>query len=104
MELETYQTAFHYDKDNLQHLALDKKLRQKLFYLKSAERLFFAQKLKCFFKDCDKGSSFFHSLMSQRHRKNFIPVIQLSNGSLTTSIDEVEDTFVCYFRDLLGSS
>jgi len=104
MELETHQTAFHYDKDNLQHLALDKQLWQKLFYLKSAARLFFAQKLKCFFKDCDKGSSFFHSLMSQRHRKNFIPVIQLSNGSLTTSIDEVEDTFVCYFRDLLGSS
>jgi len=23
MELETHQTAFHYDKDNLQHLALD---------------------------------------------------------------------------------
>jgi guanylate kinase len=42
MELETHQTAFHYDKDNLQHLALDKQLRQKLFYLKSAKRLFFA--------------------------------------------------------------
>jgi len=42
--------------------------------------------------------------MSQRHRKNFIPAIQLSNGSLTTSIDEVRDAFVCYFRDLFGSS
>jgi hypothetical protein len=105
MELETHQTAFQYDKDNLQHLALDKQLRLKLFYLKSAERLFFAQKLKCnFFKDCDKSSSFFHSLTSQRHRKNFIPAIQLSNGSLTTSIDGVGDAFVCYFRDLLGSS
>jgi hypothetical protein len=41
MELETHQTAFHYDKDNLQYLALDKQLRQKLFYLKFAERLFF---------------------------------------------------------------
>jgi hypothetical protein len=41
MELETHQTAFHYDKDNLHYLALDKQLRQKLFYLKFAERLFF---------------------------------------------------------------
>jgi hypothetical protein len=60
MELKAYQFAFYHDKDNLQHLALDKQLRQKLFNLKSAERLFFAQKLKCnFFKDYDKGSSFF---------------------------------------------
>jgi hypothetical protein len=65
MELETHQTTFHYDKDNLQHLALNKQLLQKLLYLKSDERSFFAQKLKCnFFKDYDKGSSYFHSLMS----------------------------------------
>jgi hypothetical protein len=56
--------------------------------LKSAEKMFFGQKLKCsFFKDCDRGSKFFHALMSQKHRRNFIPVIQRSNNLLTTSLE-----------------
>nr|TKS08112.1 hypothetical protein D5086_0000107620 [Populus alba] len=42
--------------------------------------------------------------MSQRHQKNFIPAIQLSNGSLTTFIDEEGYVFIGNFRDLLGSS
>ncbi|KAJ6965149.1 hypothetical protein NC652_003148 [Populus alba x Populus x berolinensis] len=41
--------------------------------------------------------------MSQRHQKNFIPAIQLSNGSLTTFIDEEGYVFIGNFRDLLGS-
>jgi hypothetical protein len=104
MELEARQTSFHYDKDNIQHQDLDKQLCQKLFNLKSTERLFFAQKLKCnFFRECDEGSSIFHTLLSQQHRKNSIFAIQLGDGSFTTSIDEVRDAFVCYFRDLIGS-
>ncbi|XP_011007424.1 PREDICTED: uncharacterized protein LOC105113097 [Populus euphratica] len=105
MELEAHQTVFHYDKDNIQHQDLDKQLCQKLFNLiKSTERLFFAQKLKCnFFRECDEGSSFFHTLISRQHRKNSISTIQLNDGSLTASIDEVRDAFVCYFRDLPGS-
>jgi hypothetical protein len=73
MELKAYQFAFYHDKDNLQHLALDKQLRQKLFNLKSAERLFFAQKLKCnFFKDYDKGSSLFFSHASVTSKELYL--------------------------------
>jgi len=46
----------------------------------------------------------FFSLMCQQHQKNFISTIQLSDGFLTTFIDEVGDAYICYFRDLLGSS
>jgi len=67
--------------------------------------MFFTQKLKCnFFKESDKGTSFFHALMSHKHRKNFIPAIQLSNGNLFTSVDEVGDAFVSFFKELLSTS
>jgi hypothetical protein len=73
--------------------------------LKSAEKMFFGQKLKCsFFKDCDRGSKFFHALMSHKHRRNFIPVIQRSNNLLTTSLEVVGEEFVNYYQQLLGSS
>jgi len=94
--------ASEFDVDNLHHQALDAQLRN-LLTLKSAERMFFAQKLKCnFFKESDKGTSFFHALMSHKHRKNFIPAIQLSNGKLSTSVDEVGDAFVNFFKELLA--
>lgn len=67
--------------------------------------MFFAKKLKCnFFKESDKGTSFFHALMSHKHQKNFIPAIQLSNGKLCTSVDEVGGAFVNFFKELLGTS
>jgi hypothetical protein len=76
-----------------------------LFNLKSAEKAFFFQKLKCnFLKDIDRGTSFFHALMSHRHRKSFIPAIQCSNGELTTSIDEVGAEFVHFYQSLLSTS
>jgi len=61
--------------------------------------------LKCnFFKDSDRGSSFFHALMSHKHMKSFILVIQCSNEAITTSIDEIGDEFVHIYQNLLGTS
>jgi hypothetical protein len=61
--------------------------------------------LKCnFVKESDKDTSFFLALMSHKHQKNFIPAIQLSNGKLSSSVDEVEDAFVNFFKELLGTS
>lgn len=66
--------------------------------------VFFASKLKCnFFKESDKGTSFFHALMSQRHKINYISVTQCSNGGITTSLDEVRAEFVRYYSELLGT-
>jgi hypothetical protein len=36
--------------------------------------------------------------------KSFIPVVQRSNGALTTSLDEVGVEFVHYYQNLLGTS
>ena len=67
--------------------------------------MFFGQKLKCaFFKDCDKGTRFFRSLMSQGHMRHHIPVIIRSDGMLTFSAEEVGREFVSYYKELLGTS
>ncbi|KAJ6929615.1 hypothetical protein NC652_013486 [Populus alba x Populus x berolinensis] len=67
--------------------------------------MFFGQKLKCtFFKDCDKGTRFFHSLMSQRNRRHNISAIVRSDGMLTTSTEEVGRVFATYYKELLGTS
>ncbi|KAJ6976245.1 hypothetical protein NC653_031938 [Populus alba x Populus x berolinensis] len=67
--------------------------------------MFYSQKLKCnFFKDSDRETSFFHALMNQKHKKNFIPAIHCNDGSLTTSVRKVREVFVNFFKQLLGTS
>ena len=79
-------------------------LRLKLINLKSAEKMFFSQKLKIkFLEEGDKGSRFFHSLLNQKHRRNFIASIRNESGTLTTSPVEVGAVFVDYYKKLLGS-
>jgi hypothetical protein len=52
----------------------DKQLRLKLINLKSAKNMFFGQKLKtAFFKKGDKGTRFFHSLMSKKTQDELYP-------------------------------
>jgi len=103
--LDDTQLLLQNDMDNGQLLALEKQLRLNLVHLKSAEKMFFSQKLKCaFFKECDKGCKFFHSLMNQRHRRRHIPAIVRSDGMLTTSAEEVGREFVSYYKELLGTS
>jgi hypothetical protein len=102
--LENHQTVLHDDRDNLQLLEHDKQLRLTLMNLKSVEKMFFSQKLKChFFKDSDRGSSFFHALMNQKNRRNYIPAIHCSDGTLTTSEAEMGEEFVRFYQQLLGS-
>jgi hypothetical protein len=94
-ELELLQFAFQQDRDNHLLLEQDRLLHLKLSNLKSAEKMFFSQKIKCkFLKKTDKGSSFFHALMSQNHRRNFIPVIMCSHGRLITSLKEIGAKFM----------
>jgi hypothetical protein len=93
------------DRDNNQLLTQDKLLRLTLINLKSTEKMFFSQKLKnTFFKESDKGTHFFHSLMNHTHKRNYISTIQRLDGMLTTSISEVGEEFIRYYRELLGTS
>nr|TKS13554.1 hypothetical protein D5086_0000053070 [Populus alba] len=65
-ELDDSQLLLQNDRDNDHLLALEKQQRLNLVNLKSAEKMFFGQTLKCtFFKDYDKGTRFINSLMSQ---------------------------------------
>jgi len=104
-DLEYHQYLLHDSRDDISLLNRVNQLKLSLFNLKSAEKAFFTQKLKCnFFKDSDRGTSFFHALMSHKHRNSFIPAIQRSNGALTTFIDEVGAEFVHFYQNLLGTS
>jgi hypothetical protein len=104
-ELEHHQFELQQDMDNQTLLAQDRTLRSKLLTIKFAEKQFFSQKIKCnFLKHSDKGSKFFHALLGQNHRRNFIPAIMCSHGSLSTSLHEVGNEFVSFYQRLLGSS
>jgi hypothetical protein len=79
--LEQHQHLLHDSRDDISLLKRVNALKINLINLKSAEKAFFSQKLKCiFFKDSDRGTSFFHALMSHRHRKSFIPALQCVGG------------------------
>ena len=104
-QLEKLQTTFQQDRDNQLLLEQDRLLCSKLSSLKFAKKQFFSQKIKCkFLKDSDRGSKFFHALMGQNHRRNFIPAIMCRNNRLSTSLKEVGDEFVAYYQQLLGTS
>lgn len=102
--LDEHQSLLSSDMDNSNLQAIDKQLRQSLLHIKECERQYFSQKLKSkFLKECDSGTSFFHSLMSRRHRQNFIPAIQRMDGSLTSSSAEVGAAFVDFYCHLLAT-
>lgn len=104
-DLDMLQSALHSDPSNPQLVQEDKKMRIQLINLKSSEKMFFGQKLKCdFLKESDRGSRFFHSLLSQKNGRNFLPAIQKSDGSLSASEKEVGAEFVSFFMKLYGSS
>ena len=104
-DLEILQTTLHMDPTNSQLVLEDKKLCCQLIKLKSTEKLFCEQKLKCdFLRDCDRGTRFFHALLSQKHGRNFIPAIQKSDGIIFVSEEEVGAEFVTFYQNLYGSS
>jgi hypothetical protein len=105
-DLEHHQHLLHDSRDDIPLLNWVNALKLTLINLKSAEQAFFSQKLKCtFLKDSDRGTRFFHALMSHRHRKSFIPALQCSTGDLTTNLDDVGAEFVRFYQSswhLLG--
>ena len=104
-DLSRVQQQRHVNLECRHLLEQENQLRRELINLKSSEKMFFSQKLKYkFLEDSDKGSKFFHSLMNQRNRINFIAAIQNENGQLSSSLEEVGDIFVNYFHNLLGAA
>ncbi|GFY91496.1 hypothetical protein Acr_07g0016920 [Actinidia rufa] len=82
------------------------KAKQTAFKLAEAERSFCSQQLAKmkYPKDSDKGSKYFHDLIKSNRNKSQIVSISLSDGSRSTSQQQVNESFIEFYKNLLGSS
>lgn len=79
-----------------------KECRATVNFLLEVERQFLQQKLKnkkLMF--ANRGTSFFHSLIKKKNSANSIPALIKSDGSSTTSLEEVFSEFINYYDNLL---
>lgn len=103
-ELKTAQVQLQQQPSDLSLKAKVTELRKQALFLSEAERQFYSQQAKCQFTlNSDKCTKFFHALTKRNSRKNHIAAIYKSDGSLTTSYQQVADEFVKYFEELLGT-
>lgn len=92
------------DPSDIARLQLIGNLRKNAWFLNNAERSFLQQKAKCdFLINSDKCSRFFHSMVKRNYKRNFVANLLLSDGTLTTSNDQVVKEFIDYFTSLLGT-
>ncbi|GFZ20850.1 hypothetical protein Acr_29g0000120 [Actinidia rufa] len=81
------------------------KMKQTAFNLAEAERSYCSQLAKMkYLKNSDRGSKFFHDLIKIHRNKGQIVSITLPNGSRSKSQQEVNESFVEFYKNLLGSS
>ena len=101
--LEAQQLLYDNQRDeNLQSKVAD--LRGKACRLAEAEISFCSQLAKAkYLKNCDKGSKFFHDLIKNKKARNQIVSLAKSDGSVTTSLQQVNSLFVDYYKNLLGT-
>ncbi|CAN1171980.1 LINE-1 retrotransposable element ORF2 protein [Linum perenne] len=68
------------------------------------EESFFMQKARVnWTTDGDKNTSYFHRSMKARHARNFISAIKRNDGSLCTSLDQIESEAISFYKNLLGT-
>lgn len=93
------------DDPNDQTLAMEiPNLKDKVFKLTKAERSFYQQKDKCtFLVQSYKSTKYFHNLVKRNGKKNCIVSVTRLDDSHTTSMEEVSNCFVEYFKELFGS-
>ena len=81
------------------------KMKQTAFNLAEAERSYCSQLAKMkYLKNSDRGSKFFHDLIKIHRNRCQIVSITLPNGSRSKSQQEVNDSFIEFDKNLLGSS
>ncbi|KAI5653888.1 hypothetical protein M9H77_31075 [Catharanthus roseus] len=79
-------------------------LQAKATFFIDAERKFLAQKTKGeFLLKGDKSTKLFHSLVKRNAKKNFIAALTNEDGTSTTSLNEVQEEFLMYYGNLLGT-
>ena len=67
-------------------------------------RLWFQRSKIMWAKFGDRNSKFFHSLASQRKRKNLIRKLNDSNGRVVESSEDIAECLVQYYQDLFQSA
>ncbi|GAA0162662.1 hypothetical protein LIER_18702 [Lithospermum erythrorhizon] len=81
------------------------KLRERANFLSEAERSFISQKSRCkFLLEGDRCTKYFHSLIKRDNVRNSISHIVKSDGSCTSSPEEVSILLVDFYKELFGSS
>ncbi|GFY96656.1 hypothetical protein Acr_11g0009620 [Actinidia rufa] len=79
-------------------------LKPLAFRLTEAERSYCSQLAKMrYFKNSDKGTKVFHDMIKRNRNKGQIVSLSLSDGTRTTSNQEVSNAFVNYYKELLGT-
>ncbi|GFS28741.1 hypothetical protein Acr_00g0003640 [Actinidia rufa] len=79
-------------------------LRRKAIKLAEAELSFCSQLAKAkYLKNSDKGTKFFHDMIKSNQAKNQIISLIKSDGTATTSANQISSLFVDYYKDLLGN-
>ncbi|GAA0160354.1 hypothetical protein LIER_16928 [Lithospermum erythrorhizon] len=80
-------------------------LRERANFLSEDERRFIGQKSRCkFLLEGDRCTKYFHSLIKGDNVRNSISHIVKSDGSYTSSPEEVYILLVDFYRELFGSS
>ncbi|KAF8413601.1 hypothetical protein HHK36_001593 [Tetracentron sinense] len=54
--------------------------------------------------DGDKNSKFFHAVVNQRRRNNFISSMTLVDGTILSTPEQVHQGAVCYFQEILSGA
>lgn len=82
-----------------------KLLQQNAAQLSAAEHSFNMQHAKVgYFKQVDRNSAYFHSLVKRNNRQNEITAVEKLDGDLTTSFEEMVQIFKMHFQTQLGTT
>lgn len=104
LQLESIQSRLHNSPQDLTLRHEEEKAKTKTIFLAKAEKSFYYQKAKCLYiRDGDRSTKLFHSMCKRNAKRNFVAVLNRSDGSRTTSVTEVLEEFVTFYRDLVGS-
>ncbi|CAH9094512.1 unnamed protein product [Cuscuta epithymum] len=88
--------------DEINDLASAKK---RAIFLCEAETSFYQQKAKAIhILEADKSTKYFHAIVKKNIARNSIASIQMADGNLTTSLDQVGQEFVNFFTTLFGTT
>ncbi|XP_074315320.1 uncharacterized protein LOC141651511 [Silene latifolia] len=103
--LEDIQKKLHHDPKNINLQAEERAAAATFKELDVPRNLFLNQKAKIQWMECnDENSHYFHSSIKARRAHNKVLAIKDQHGRLCSDNKDIENAFLDYYSDLLGSS